>query len=93
MIKAYYAKVTEFESGWGCRPDGYLVTLDKDSGDKFSKKDNGHIWCMADCSEFSTKTGDWLLGLATYDQFIKDLNESEFKTLWIGKDIKKYLDI
>lgn len=39
MIKAYYAKVTEFESGWDCRPDGYLVTFYKDprSFENFSK--------------------------------------------------------
>lgn len=27
---AYYSVATEYESGWGCRPDGYLVCLNKD---------------------------------------------------------------
>jgi len=27
---AYYMECTEYEAGWGCRPDGYIVALSKD---------------------------------------------------------------
>lgn len=27
---AYYSACTEYEAGWGCRPDGYIVSLSKE---------------------------------------------------------------
>ena len=30
MEKIYYCDITEYESGWGQKPDGYYLCLDKD---------------------------------------------------------------
>lgn len=48
----YVAHVIEFERGWGTRPDGYIVCLNKELGKRHATKSNGHVCGDAEC--FST---------------------------------------
>lgn len=52
-IKGYIAEVTESEAGWGSRPDGHLICLDKEKGEAYATKDRGKVWSTEDGSEFS----------------------------------------
>ena len=91
----YLAEVTEFERGWGCRPDGYVVCLDKAVGIAYSKKSNGHIWSMDDGSEFSD-AGDFKLVILTesgHDKLAAFNKSEQYPNLaWIGRnDLKEYI--
>lgn len=48
----YVARVTEYESGWGSRHDGYLVCEDKNAGIRKATAVNGNLVC-GDYSCFS----------------------------------------
>lgn len=77
----YIASVTEYESGWGQRPDGYIVCLDKQSGINFATRENGKVWCSGDGSEFSI-ANDFKICILTemgYDRLV----ELEHQRLWI----------
>lgn len=78
----YVAAVTEYESGWGQRPDGYILCLDKQKGLEFATRENGKVWSMEDGSEFSI-AGDFKLCILTeigYDELIE---REDHQRLWI----------
>ncbi len=72
---AYYVTVTEYESGWGCRPDGYIVCLNKkflmavcdkvnaQKGEEFSRTDNPKLCLVTE---------------EMYSKLIKNENESGY---------------
>ncbi len=80
---AYYSSVTEHESGWGCRPDGYVVALTREAFDQKAKSINsqtGH--------EFSLVDSAAKLCLIT-DEFAEELKEKG--CVWIFKNTKEWL--
>lgn len=82
MIKGYIVSVTEYESGWGCRPDGYLICMNKDKGLAFSKKSNGHI--CGDYTEFSTVDGSFELCIIN-EKAKQMIEESKHGVIWVNK--------
>lgn len=78
----YVASVTEYESGWGQRPDGYIVCLDKNNGIEFATKENGKVWSMDDGSEFSI-AGDFKLCILTEIGYDKLIEREDHQRLWI----------
>lgn len=86
----YVAEVTEYEAGWGLRPDGYIVCLEKQAGLDFATRENGKVWCSDDGSEFSIAS-DFNLCVLT-EQGYDNLIASEFKRQWIGRsEFNKYI--
>ena len=78
----YIASVTEYESGWGQRPDGYILCLDKQKGLEFATRENGKVWSMDDGSEFSI-AGNFKLCILTeigYDELVE---REDHQRLWI----------
>lgn len=74
---AYYVDVTEYEFGWGCRPDGYIVCLNREHLQKKCQDVNSHKG-----EEFS-RTGDIKLCIVTeqmYDKLVK--NENGYGWIW-----------
>lgn len=80
-LVGYIAEVTEFESGWGTRPDGYILCLDKQKGIEFSEKDKGCVWCTDNSSDFGIAS-DFKLTLLTEFGYNKML-EKENNVIWI----------
>jgi hypothetical protein len=39
---AYYTTVNEYESGWGCRPDGHIVCLNREHLQKKCQEVNAY---------------------------------------------------
>ena len=78
----YVAEVTEYESGWGQRPDGYIVCLDKNKGIEFATRENGKVWSMEDGSEFSV-AGDFKLCILTGTGYEELIEREEHQRLWI----------
>jgi hypothetical protein len=37
-LKVFIVEITEYERGWGCRPDGYLAFKNEELADKFLKE-------------------------------------------------------
>lgn len=72
---AYYSSVTEYESGWGNRPDGYLVAIDKESFLSRAKL----IESQGDSQEFSRIDHEPKLCLVT-DEMYAQLKE--VSTVW-----------
>jgi hypothetical protein len=72
MQKGYYSTVTEYESGWGCRPDGYIIALTKEAfRDKKERIEN-----LGDHREYSRVDDDPKLCILTEDGYntIKDVH-------------------
>lgn len=77
----YVAAVTEYESGWGQRPAGYILCLDKQKGLEFATRENGKVWSMEDGSEFSI-AGDFKLCVLTERGF-EYLEQYDNQLAWI----------
>lgn len=89
-IPVYYARVIEYELGWGSRPDGFIITLDKTSGDAFASE----IESTGNYQSFVRKDTNWKTGLLDEGcYFHEDMKESEHKSLWIGNNIDEYLEV
>lgn len=86
----YIAEVTEFESGWGCRPDGFIICLDKEKGKEFATRENGHVWCMDDGSEFSS-AGEFKMVALTDDGYDDLISRSSGLAWQPNSDFKKYV--
>lgn len=56
LLNVFVAGVTEYERGWGNRPDGYVIVQNPEDL-KLLLKDNGHL--CGDYEEFSTVTGEF----------------------------------
>ena len=78
----YVASVTEYESGWGQSPDGYIVCLDKNKGVEFATRENGKVWSMDDGSEFSI-AGDFKLCVLTETGYDELIEREDHQRLWI----------
>lgn len=77
---AYYSGVTEYESGWGNRPDGYVVAKTKEL---FNAK-AAEIKASGSYAEFSSVNGPATLCLVT-DDMAKTLEANG--AVWLnGKD-------
>lgn len=63
---AYYSSITEYESGWGNRPDGYLVALTKEAFEVKAKAINEHKG-----AEFSRVDSQPKLCLVTDEMYAK----------------------
>lgn len=76
---AYYVTVTEYESGWGCRPDGYIVCLNKEFLIKVCEKVNsqqGQEYSRTDKPKLC------LIDEDMYQQLIKNKHGSGY--VWTG---------
>lgn len=78
----YCAAVTEYESGWGNRPDGVLIGISKEAFDAKAKEINSHKG-----EEFS-RTETVFLTIVT-DECYKALLASENGTLWLSQSQAK----
>ena len=78
----YVAAVTEYESGWGQRPDGHIVCLDKNKGIEFATRENGKVWSMDDGPEFSI-AGDFKLCVLTETGYDELIEREDHQRLWI----------
>jgi len=76
----YIATVTEFEQGWGQRPDGYIVCIDKADGLRFASKANGHV--HGDYSCFS-HAGDFY-PVQLRPEMIEELRHND-GVLWLDR--------
>ena len=86
MINGHFgwiAEVTEFERGWGCRSDGYLICTDKEKGQIRAKADNGHLSDYNHGQEFST--AGTFTQVIINDKCIELIEKSESGTIWVGK--------
>lgn len=80
---AYYAHVIEYESGWGSRPDGHLVALDKESFNTKAKEINSQRG-----EEYSRVGSDPKLCLIT-DEMKEKLEK--FGVIWTGNNKKDWI--
>ncbi len=81
---AYFCEVTEYESGWGSRPDGYLIALSREAFEAKAKEidsQTGH--------EFS-RTEKPRIGFVT-DAMNERLNVAPLKCLWISDKPTEWL--
>lgn len=79
ILAAYRIDWTEYESGWGCRPDGSSLHRDLDAAKAFISRygtGTGH--------EFSRPNADPRLVEITEDQK-RRLDESETGTIWLNR--------
>lgn len=82
--KAYYTECTEYESGWGCRPDGYMITLDRDvlkAQCAITNATRGHE---------VTRTGDIHLCMIT-DEGKAEIEASKGQLIWTWSNKKEYI--
>ena len=82
--KAYYTECTEIESGWGCRPDGYIIALDRDvlkAQCDVTNATRGHE---------VTRTGDIHLCMIT-DEGKAKIEASATGFIWTGNNKKEYI--
>ncbi|QAY01381.1 hypothetical protein ZPAH1_orf00367 [Aeromonas phage ZPAH1] len=86
----YVADVTEYERGWGCRPDGFIVCLEKQKGIEMATRDQGHVWSTENGSEFSS-AGDFKMVALTEEGYM-DLKDREHGRAWQPNNmLKKYV--
>lgn len=80
----YAASVTEYESGWGQRSDGYLLAMNKPSFDEFAKYINsgGSHGCFS-------KVGEPRLIAVTSDMYEK-IKISDDKAVWTSEKEKNW---
>ena len=87
----YVASVTEYESGWGQRPDGYIICLDKNKGIEFATRENGKVWSMDDGSEFSV-ANDFKLCVLTETGYDELIEREDHQRLWIqNSEFNKFI--
>lgn len=83
--KAYYTHCTEYESGWGCRPDGYIIALDRAVLEAKCASVNatrGH--------EYS-RTGDIHLCMISDEGKAKIEADPAVGIIWTGNNKKEYI--
>lgn len=78
----YCAAVTEYENGWGNRPDGVLIGISKEAFEAKAKEINEYQG-----EEFS-RTEKVHLTIVT-DECYKSLQASEGGTLWLSQSQAK----
>lgn len=78
-IVAYVVPVREIELGWGDRPDGYLLGIEKDNIQDFVNKSEAF---KKDSKEYSEVVGSPRLCQIT-EETSKRLSESETGAIWL----------
>lgn len=80
----YGADVTEYESGWGQRHDGYVLALDKESFEKTAKDINnyGNYECFS-------RVGSPRL-LKVTPKMYEEIKAREDKSIWTGENSKNW---
>lgn len=83
--EVWVADVTEYESGWGSRPDGHIICLEESDHRKLLKSDNGQHLC-GDYHTYSTITSSFVkLPLKT--DISKDFMEKLLteRAIWVSR--------
>lgn len=85
MNTVYFCAVTEYESGWGNRPDGYLIAVDRPSIEKKAEKINAHTG-----AEFS-RTEEIRIGIVTDECYARVKNDPSGCIWNLRNDSKDWL--
>lgn len=81
----YIIHVTEYESGWGCRPDGYLISLDLVALENKCRQVNdskGHEFSRADFKDKKM--------VQLKPEVVAKLADGV--VLWTGNNLKDYVE-
>ena len=88
MINGHFGimcSVTEYESGWGQRPDGYAIALTKEALLAFGSRTNGNVWGDYNCFG---KLDDNFRTVVITDEAKILIEKSEHKVLWVNNPYK-----
>jgi hypothetical protein len=81
---AYFCKVTEHESGWGSRPDGYLIALSREAFEAKAREIDSQMG-----PEFS-RTEKPRIGFVT-DALNERLKSAPLNCLWVSENPGQWL--
>lgn len=85
----YISFITEVELGWGDRPDGFVISLNKIAGESFVRKSDAFNRVKYP-KEFSV-AGDFKVCAIT-DKAKEEIENSKSESIWIRpKDFKEYV--